>query len=114
MRPKRQPFPAWLQELRDIMGLATYEARQDALNRWERRWVVPVARDGWYAPDEALRARVQQQFREAAAMDLADACQWPIRMQSIPDVDLVLMHLMLWGLRSAPDHGDEITPGEIG
>jgi hypothetical protein len=34
--------PPWLQELRDLLAITSYESRQQALMRWERRWLVDL------------------------------------------------------------------------
>jgi hypothetical protein len=34
--------PPWLQELRDLVGWSSYEARQHALQAWEARWLVEL------------------------------------------------------------------------
>jgi hypothetical protein len=34
--------PPWLQELRHMLAMTSYDTRQEALRRWEQRWLIDL------------------------------------------------------------------------
>lgn len=64
-------LPLWLQELRNLLAITSDDSRQQALKRWEQRWLVELFFRQLIDPDIVVLDR--------DAM-LGDACQHVRRM----------------------------------
>lgn len=59
--------PEWLQELRDLLALADYKARKQAMQRWENRWTIDCHATQEFSPNHP---RHQTHARERVMRDI--------------------------------------------